>query len=56
MIVSKTYIANTREEAETVKQYFEKQGAHVDIVPIADEFRRVDDPRPWRTTYYIHVR
>lgn len=47
------YYTYDEQEAQELKQYFEKQGYNVVIIPIADEFRKFGDPRPVKVKYFI---
>lgn len=50
------YYTYDEQEAQKMKQYFEKRGYNVIIIPIADEFRKFGDPRPVKTKYFIRIK
>ena len=54
MYISK-WATYDKEEAEAFAEYMRNKGASIKIVPIAEEFRRYDDPRPVKTKYYIQI-
>ena len=54
MYISK-WATYDKAEAEAFAEYMRSKGASIKIVPIAEEFRRYDDPRPVKIKYYIQI-
>lgn len=52
----KTWYIYDEQEARALAEHLKSQGASVDLIPIADEFRRFGDTRPVKVKWLVVVK